>query len=35
MLQTLLLALVIGFGVSLLANVATTVYLHRALAHGR
>ena len=33
MLQTILLALVIGVGVSLLANVATTVYLHRALAH--
>jgi stearoyl-CoA desaturase (delta-9 desaturase) len=33
MLQTILLALVIGVGVSLLANVATTVYLHRALSH--
>ena len=33
MLQTVLLALVVGLGVSLLANVATTVYLHRALAH--
>jgi stearoyl-CoA desaturase (delta-9 desaturase) len=33
MLQTVLLALIIGVGVSLLANVATTVYLHRALAH--
>ena len=27
------LALVVGVGVSLLANLATTVYLHRALAH--
>src|SRR3989337_685638 len=33
MLQTILLAVVIGVGISLLANVATTVYLHRALAH--
>jgi stearoyl-CoA desaturase (delta-9 desaturase) len=33
MLQTILLALVIGVAISLLANVATTVYLHRALAH--
>jgi stearoyl-CoA desaturase (delta-9 desaturase) len=33
MLQTVLLAVVIGAAVSLLANVATTVYLHRALAH--
>ena len=33
MLQTVLLALVVGAGVSLLANVATTVYLHRALSH--
>ena len=32
-LSTLLIALVIGFAVSLLANVCTTVYLHRALAH--
>ena len=33
MLQIVLLALVVGAGVSLLANVATTVYLHRALSH--
>ena len=33
MLRTVVLALLIGVGVSLLANVATTVYLHRALAH--
>jgi stearoyl-CoA desaturase (Delta-9 desaturase) len=33
MVRTLLLALVIGVGVTLLANAATTVYLHRALAH--
>ncbi len=33
MLQIVLLAFVIGAGVSLLANVATTVYLHRALSH--
>ncbi len=33
MLRTALLALVIGLGVTLLANVATTVYLHRALSH--
>lgn len=33
MLRTILLALVVGTGVSLLANVATTVYLHRTLAH--
>ena len=33
MLQTVILALVVGAGVSLLANVATTVYLHRALSH--
>ena len=33
MLRTVLLALVIGLGVTLLANVATTVYLHRALSH--
>ena len=32
-LSTLLIALVIGFAVSLLANVCTTVYLHRALSH--
>ena len=30
---TLLIALVVGFVVSVLANVCTTVYLHRALAH--
>ncbi|MET0146707.1 MAG: fatty acid desaturase [Ilumatobacteraceae bacterium] len=33
MLRTVLLAIVIGFGVSLIANTATTVYLHRALSH--
>jgi len=33
MLQTILLGVAIGAGVSLLANVATTVYLHRALSH--
>ena len=33
MLQTVLLGLAIGLVVSLLANVATTVYLHRALSH--
>ena len=33
MLQIVLLALVVGAGVSLLANIATTVYLHRALSH--
>jgi stearoyl-CoA desaturase (delta-9 desaturase) len=33
MLQTILLALAIGVGVSLLANVVTTVFLHRALSH--
>ena len=33
MLQTILLAVAVGVGVSLLANVATTVYLHRALSH--
>jgi stearoyl-CoA desaturase (delta-9 desaturase) len=31
--RTLLLALVVGFGVSTLANVCTTVYLHRAASH--
>lgn len=30
---TLLLALLVGFGVTTVANVSTTVYLHRALAH--
>lgn len=34
MLQSLLLAVAAGAAVSLLANVATTVYLHRALSHG-
>jgi len=33
MLQTILVALAIGSGVSLLANICTTVYLHRTLAH--
>ncbi len=33
MLRIVLLALFVGAGVTLLANVATTVYLHRALAH--
>lgn len=33
MLRTILLALAVGAGVSLLANVATTVYLHRTLSH--
>ncbi|MEZ5256004.1 MAG: fatty acid desaturase [Ilumatobacteraceae bacterium] len=33
MLTTLLLGLVVGFAVTTLANVATTVFLHRALAH--
>jgi len=33
MLQTVMLALVVGAGVSLVANIATTVYLHRALSH--
>ena len=32
-LSTLLIALVVGFAVSQLANVCTTVYLHRALSH--
>lgn len=31
--RTLLLAIVLGFAVTTLANIATTVYLHRALAH--
>jgi stearoyl-CoA desaturase (delta-9 desaturase) len=31
--RTLLLAVLIGFAVTLLANLATTIYLHRALAH--
>ena len=31
--ETLLIALLVGFAVSVLANVCTTVYLHRALAH--
>jgi stearoyl-CoA desaturase (delta-9 desaturase) len=31
--DTLLIALVVGVAVSLLANVCTTVYLHRTLAH--
>jgi stearoyl-CoA desaturase (delta-9 desaturase) len=30
---TLLIALLVGFVVTMLANVCTTVYLHRALAH--
>ena len=33
MLRTLLLGLAVGFGVTLLANLATTIYLHRALSH--
>ena len=33
MLQTILVALAIGAGVSVLANVCTTVYLHRCLSH--
>src|SRR5215467_9460681 len=33
MLQTILVALVVGAGVSVLANVCTTVYLHRCLSH--
>jgi stearoyl-CoA desaturase (delta-9 desaturase) len=33
MLRTLLLGLAVGVGVSLLANLATTIYLHRALSH--
>lgn len=31
--RVLLLALVVGFGVTLLANLATTIYLHRSLSH--
>jgi len=31
--RSVLLALVVGFAVTLLANLATTIYLHRALAH--
>ena len=31
--STLLLAVVVGLAVTILANVCTTVYLHRALAH--
>ena len=31
--HTLLVALAVGFGVSVLANICTTVYLHRALSH--
>jgi len=30
---TVLLALVVGFAITTLANLATTIYLHRALAH--
>lgn len=33
MLQTIILALAIGFALTQVANVATTVYLHRTLAH--
>ncbi len=33
MLRTILLAVLIGAGVTLIANVATTVYLHRTLSH--
>src|SRR5829696_2947915 len=33
MLRTLLLGLAAGVGVTLLANLATTIYLHRALSH--
>ncbi len=33
MLETVLLALLVGIGVTTLANVCTTVYLHRGLAH--
>ena len=32
-LTTLLIALLVGFAVTLVANICTTVYLHRALAH--
>jgi stearoyl-CoA desaturase (Delta-9 desaturase) len=31
--RAVLLAVVVGFGITLLANLATTIYLHRALAH--
>ncbi len=31
--RVVLLALVVGFGVTLLANLATTIYLHRSLSH--
>lgn len=31
--RTVLVALVVGVGISLIANMATTVYLHRALSH--
>src|SRR6188472_4589402 len=31
--QTVLLALVIGVSISVMANMVTTVFLHRALAH--
>lgn len=31
--RTVLLALLLGFGITTLANLATTIYLHRALAH--
>ena len=31
--RSVMLALVVGFAVTLLANLATTIYLHRALAH--
>lgn len=31
--RTVLLALLIGFAITTLANLATTIYLHRALAH--
>ena len=33
MLRTILLAVLVGAGVTLLANIATTVYLHRTLSH--
>ncbi len=33
MLTTLLVALLVGFALTQIANIATTVYLHRALAH--
>lgn len=31
--RTVLLGTVVGFGISLLANLATTIYLHRSLSH--